>query len=73
MRNEYETCLSVTTKPIETNTVVLQQVLHVLLRAFDHWIKIIVHLKAGLLDWSESSISVNKCFLKNAKEEYAIE
>ena len=55
--------------PIATNAVVSQQVLHAILRTFDHWMKPIVHLKAGVLDWSESPTSVNNCFLQNTKQE----
>ena len=68
-KNDYATRQGVTTEPIATNSVVSQQVLHALLRTFDHFMKTVVHLKAGVLDWSESPSSINKGFLKVAKEE----
>ena len=66
-KNDYATRQGVTTKPIATNSVVSQQVLHALLRTFDHFMKTVVHLKAGVLDWSESPSSINMVFLKRAK------
>ena len=61
--NDYRTQQDVTTKPIATNS---QHVLHALMRTFDHWMKTIMHLKAGVLDWSESLIFVSS---ENAKQE----
>ena len=59
----------VTTKPIANNDVISQQVLHALLRTFDHYMKIAVRIKAGIFDWSESKTSVNNQFSKHAKQE----
>ena len=49
--------------------VISQQVLHELFRTFDHYMKIAVHIKAGIFDWSESKTSVNNQFLKHVKQE----
>ena len=43
-----------TTKPIPTSGVKSVQVLHGLLRSFDHFMKVCVHLLAHVYDWSES-------------------
>ena len=70
-RNDYEERAGQTTKPIPTidNEVKSVQVLHALLRSFDHFMKIAVHLRAGVFEWSESPTSINKQFLVNAKKE----
>ena len=66
-RNDYDVRQGVTHKPIATNSVKSSQVLHALLRTFDHFMKIAVHLKAEVFDWSESPLSMNKQFLDDAK------
>ena len=66
-RNDYAARQGVTTKPIATNSVVSQQVLHSLLRTFGHFMKTVVHLKAGVLDWSESPSSINMVFFKRSQ------
>ena len=48
-RNDYERG-GLTTKPIPTNEVLSVQVLHALLRTFHHYIKMAVHLRAGVFD-----------------------
>ena len=68
-RNDYDVREGMTTKPISTNQFISQQVLHSLLRNFDHFMKAAVHVKAGVIDWSESPSSINKQFLERAKTE----
>ena len=36
---------------------------------FDHFMKVAVHIKAGVFDWSESPTSISHQFLKRAKAE----
>ena len=69
MRNDYDTRAGLTTKPIATNNVLSVQVLHALLQTFDHFMKIAVHLRAAVFDWSESPTSHHKQFLVNAKKD----
>ena len=52
----------VTSKPIATNSVKSSQVLHALPRSFDHFMKIAVHVKSGVFDWSESPSSDSRQF-----------
>lgn len=59
----------VTEKPIATYEVYSVQVLHDLLRTFDHLMKLAVHLRAEFFDWSESPTSIKKRFFVNAKKE----
>ena len=68
-RNDYETRQGLTTKPIPDHEVVSVQVLHALLRTFDHYMKIAVHLKAEVFEWTESETSRYHVFLKHAKKE----
>ena len=68
-KNDYDIRQGVTNKPIATNSVKSSEVLHALLRSFDHFMKTVVHVKAGVFDWSESPTSRNKQFLDNAKAE----
>ena len=68
-RNDYEERAGLTSKPVPTNETKSVQVLHALLRCFDHFMKVAVHLKAAVFDWSESPTSVNNLFLKQAKAE----
>ena len=69
VKNDYDTRKGVTSKPIPTNDVKSVQVLHALLRSFDHFMKTVAHVKAGVFDWSESPSSYNNQFLKRAKAE----
>ena len=71
-KNDYAVRKGVTKKPIATGEVISQQVLHALLRTFDHWMKTGVHLKAGVLDWSESPHSVNLKVLNKAKQDIQV-
>ena len=61
-----------TTKPIPTSEVKSVQVLHGLLRSFDHFMKVCVHLLAHVYDWSESPHSTTKAFLTQAKKEIQV-
>ena len=54
-------------KPIPTHEIRSTQVLHGLLRSFDHYMKAVVHVKAGVLNWSEIPGSYNKLFIDNSK------
>jgi len=56
-------------RPIPTNEVTSIQVLHTLLRSFDHCMKIVLHLKADVFYWSESPTSIKRHFLVNARKE----
>ena len=56
-------------QPISTKEVISVQVLHALLRSFDHFMKIAFHLRAGVFYWSKPSTCFNRRFLVNAKEE----
>ena len=55
-------------KPIPAHEVKSTQVLHGLLRSFDHFMKALVHVKAGVLNWSEVPGSYNKLFVDQSKE-----
>ena len=65
-KDDYHTRKGLTTKPIAQHDVTSIQVLHALLRSFDHFMKIIVHLRAGVLNWSEA---VEDEALKRAKKQ----
>ena len=67
--NDYATRKGLTTKPIPNHEVVSVQVLHALLRTFDHYMKIAVHLRAEVFDWTESKTSRYYRFLEAAKKE----
>ena len=56
-------------KPIPLHNVQSTQVLHGLLRSFDHFMKALVHVKAGVFHWSEVKGSYNKLFIDNSKDE----
>ena len=58
-------------KPIPENQEALMtmQVLHGMLRSFDHLMKLIVHVEAGIFDWSEEKSSNNHAFIKQKKLE----
>ena len=49
-RNDYDIRQGLTNKPIPTNPVYSLQVLHSLLRGFDHFMKLAVHLRAEVFD-----------------------
>ena len=51
-RNDYDTRKGLTNKPIPNHEVISVQVLHALLRTFDHYMKIAVHLKAEVFEWT---------------------
>ena len=63
--NDYLIRLGITQKPIAEHMVLSTQVLHTLLRTFDHFMEVVVHMKAAVFSWSASSWQ--KTFLKNAK------
>ena len=54
-QNDYATRAGITQKPIATHQVNSLQVLHTLLRTFDHFMQVVVHVKAAVFSWSESS------------------
>ena len=56
-------------KPIPIHDVKSTQVLNGLLRSFDHFMKALVHIKAGVFDWSEVEGGYNKLFIDRSKEE----
>ena len=68
-RNDYDTRKGLTSKPIPNHEVISVQVLHALLRTFDHYMKIAVHLKAEVFEWSEADGSRYHHFLVAAKME----
>ena len=51
-RNDYDTRKGLTNEPIPSHEVTSVQVLHALLRTFDHYMKIAVHLKAEVFEWT---------------------
>ena len=65
--NDYQTRQGQIHKPIPNHEVKSTQVLHGLLRSFDHFMKAVVHVKAGSNDWSEIPGSYNKMFCDNSK------
>ena len=67
-KEDYPVRRGVTSQPIATNQAFSVQILHALLRTFDHFMKNTVHVKAGVFDWSEAP-SHNTQFLNNAKKE----
>ena len=54
-------------KPIPVHDVKSAQVLHGLLRSFDHFMKGLVHVKAGVFNWSERKGSY-KLFVDRSKD-----
>ena len=68
-RNDYDTRKGLTNKPIPNHEVISVQVLYALLRTFDHYMKIAVHLKAEVFEWTESDTSRYHQFLVAAKKE----
>lgn len=67
--NDYSTRQGQIHKPIPTHEIRSTQVLHGLLRSFDHYMKTVVHVKAGVLNWSEIPGSYNKLFIDNSKND----
>ena len=55
-----------TTKPIATSQVKSTQVLHSLLRTFDHFMSTVVHAMAGVYAWSGKSAN-DKIFIESAR------
>ena len=68
-KNDYEARKGVTSRPIPTKDVKSVQVLHALLRCFDHFMKILIHVNVGVFDWSESTSSNNVLFSIRVKSE----
>lgn len=66
---DYHQRAGLTQEPIASESVTIVQVLHGLLRSFDFFTKIIYHLKAEVLDRSESKTSIYTKFIKEAKSE----
>ena len=65
-RGDYAVRQGLTNKPVATIQAPTVQVLHALLRTFDFFMKIVVHTKAGVFDWSEG-VSHSSKFLAAAK------
>ena len=68
-KDDYSTQKGLTSKPIPNHEVISVQVLHALLRSFDHYMKIAVHLRAEVFEWTESDKSRYHQFLVAAKKE----
>ena len=51
---DYKKRGGITTGPIATNQVIFTQVLHSMLQTFDHFMTVVVHIKAGVFSWSKS-------------------
>ena len=66
-KGDYDIRAGQTARAIPTNETQSVQVLHALLRSFDFVMKVIVHILAGVYDWSESKSSHNNRFLVAAK------
>ena len=64
-KDDYETRAGITQKPIADQQVLSTQVLHTLLRTFDHFMEVVVHTMAGVFTWSASSWESH--FLDKAK------
>ena len=63
--NYYEARAGQTAQPIADYDVFSVQVLHAVLRSFDHLMKIIVNINAGVLYWTESKTDPSHQFLEN--------
>ena len=68
MPNDYDVQNGQTHKPIPEVEVYPVQVLHALL-GFDHWIKVVCHLIAGVKRWTESKFDTVNQFLELAKKQ----
>ena len=64
---DYDTRSGVTNQPIAKHDVFSFQVLHGLLRTFDHFMKTVVHVTAGVVQWSVPKSSVYNQFLTETK------
>lgn len=69
MPNVYDVQAGQTHKPIPEVEVRPVQVLHALLRCFEHWIKVIYHLIAGIKRWTESKYDKGYQFIELAKHQ----
>ena len=67
IKDDYDSRAGQTGEPIPTNEVQSVQVLHALLRCFDFVMKIIIHLKANVYEWSEAKTSHYYQFLTGEK------
>ena len=65
--NDYNIREGVVGRPIATNQACSVQVLHGLMRTFDFYMKVAVHIKAEVFQWSESPTSRYRQFLAAAK------
>ena len=61
-KNDYDIRAGQTSRPIATNDVKSAQILHAVMRCFDHFMKVSAHVM------SESKSSINNGFLANAKD-----
>ena len=66
--HDYDTRQGQTHKPIPNHNVKSTQVLHGLLRSFDHFMKAVVHVRAGVYNWSEVKGSYGKLFVDKSKD-----
>ena len=57
-----------TTKPIVEHQAPSVQVLHAVLRCFDHFMKVVVHMSAGVHIWTETKLSRSTPFLEAEKK-----
>ena len=67
-RNDYRIRTGITNGPIATNEAHSTQVLHALLRCTDMYMQTVVHIHAGVLEWTEAKSNSN-LFLKKSKRE----
>ena len=65
--NDYPERAGQTAQPIADYNVRSVQVLHALLRSFDHLMKVVIHLKAGVMYWTESKTDPSHQFLEMEK------
>ena len=65
-RNDYSTRQGQIDKPVpmHDSAVTTMQVLHGMLRSFDHLMKMVVHVSAGVFCWSEDKSSRYHVFFK---------
>ena len=69
-RIDYGTRKGLTHKPIPNHEVISVQVLHALLRTFDHVMKIAVRLRVEVFEWTESEGSHNHQSQRKVKEKF---
>jgi hypothetical protein len=65
---DYDVRHGQTASPIAGSNVRSVQVLHALLRGFDHFMKVVVHLSAGVYAWTESKTASTTHFLEIEKK-----